>query len=58
MNMNTKYVYVFKLLKTNIQRKLERPLLNFVQLQSRTSLTFWRRIFFFKFQHTLYLKCE
>ena len=21
-------------------------------------LTFWRRIFFFKFYHTLYLKCE
>ena len=24
----------------------------------QTVLTFWRRIFFFKFQHTLYLKCE
>ena len=26
--------------------------------RSEGSLTFWRRIFFFKFEHTLYLKCQ
>jgi len=31
MNLNTKYVDVFKFLMTNIQRKLDHPLLNFFQ---------------------------